>query len=290
MINEIDEEYNSNLLKILKKVAINSIEDSEYPYYDLNNEIKNYINNELDTTLNEIKNIILSDIEDQYQINTNDWEVLNFNIISKNLSEINSSFTEFISCQILNEKNNINKFLKDYFKSNFNILLNNILSLSGKEFFKRINLYNNNLKIKNLYDKIKNSLSQSLNYYIALYDSSNIKALPKDLKFRLFELNNIDEFIKSKNNQIIQLLHSKTEKFIEKIKKFMIKKYILFFREDVLIEFNFNEIINVIIDDNLKEIAPDLENNCQNLLFEFLNENFEESYKKLLNIRTNKII
>ena len=290
IINEIDEEYNSNLLKILKKVAIYSQDDSEYPSYDLNNDIKNNINNDLNTKLNDIKNIILTDIEDQYQINIDEWEILNFNMISKNLSEINSSFTEFISCQILNEKNNVNTFLKDYIKSNFNTLLNNILSVSGKEFFKRIILYNDNLKIKNLYDKIKNSLSQSLNYYIALYDSSNIKALPKDLKFRLFQLNNIDQLIKDKNNQIIKILHSKTENFIEKIKTFIIKKYILFFKEDASIEFNFNEIINIIIDENLNEIIPDLKNNSQNLLSTFLNENFEKSYKEVLDNRTNMII
>ena len=290
IINEIEGEYNSNLLKILKKVAIYNKEDSEYPFYDLNKDIKNYINNVLDTKLNDIKNIILADAEDQYQIKIDEWEILDFSTITKNLSEINSSFTEFINFQILNEKNNVNTFLKDYIKSNFNILLNNILSLSGKEYFKRIILYNQNLKIKNLYDKIKNLLTQSLDYYIALYDSSNIRTLPKDLKFRLFELNNIDDLIKDKYNQIIKLLHSKTDNFIEKIKKFMIKKYILFFKEDASIEMNFNEMINIIIDENLNDIVPDLENNCKNLLYIFLNENFKESYKEILDIETNKII
>ena len=290
IINEIDKEYNGNLLKILKKVAIYSTEDSDYFPYDLNNNIKNNIENEFDIQINNIKKIILVDNENSDKIIIDQWEKLDFSLISENISEIQNSFEEFISLQIMNEKKYFNNTLKEYFKLNFNFMLNNFLSTLGNEFYKRMIQYNENIKIKNLYDKIKNSILETLNYYIALYDSSKTQVLPKDFKIRLYELNNIEQIIKNKNEQILKILKSKISKFIEKVKIFIIEKYIIFFKEDIFINLYYNENINLIINENLNEIIPDLENNCQNLLSINLEDYFEKSYEKILSNKSHNIV
>ena len=290
MIIEIEDEYNSNLFNILKKIAIDSKEDSEYPPYDFDNIIKNGINNEIDTKINNIKNIIIIDNNNTNSINIKEWEKIDFSKISSNLSEIYNSFEEFITFQILYEKNQIKTSIKNYIISNFNSSLNNILSTTGKDFFKIMIQYNENLKLKGLFDKIKNSLLQSLNYYIALYENSKIKALPKDLKIKIFELNNIDKIINNSKQQISKIIKSKVDKLIEKVKHFITKKYVLFYKEDVTIEMNYNKLINEIIDDNLNELIPDIEDNCHDLLSFYINKNFEEIYKKVFNYKAYKTL
>ena len=98
-----------------------------------------------------------------------------------------------------NEENNFNTFLQNIIKSNFNNLLNNIIPSFGNDFFERIIKYNENFKISSLYNNLKFSLLETLTYYLSLYDSTNITALTKDLKLKIFTLNNIDSIIENRN-------------------------------------------------------------------------------------------
>ena len=52
--------------------------------------------------------------------------------------------------------------------------------------------YNENFKITSLYQNLKYSLVVSLLYYGQLYSNTKINALTKDLKFKLYGLNNLD--------------------------------------------------------------------------------------------------
>ena len=76
--------------------------------------------------------------------------------------------------------------------SNFNNLLNNLIPSFGNEFFDRIIFNNENFKINSLYDNSKWGLSQTLSYYISIFNFNSIKSMTKDLKLKIFSLNDLD--------------------------------------------------------------------------------------------------
>ena len=179
---EIDSEYNSKLLPVLKEKAIDNPGISDYTEYDLNNNIKDDINSILKKNINIITNIALSIKGSNYQVDiidgTINWKTLDFSKINVNIKDIENYFEEFIDSEKVYEKNYINECLKNIIKLNFNNLTNNIISTFGIDFFERQLKYNKLFRILNLYDNLGYSISQTMSYYLDL-NLEGINNLPK---------------------------------------------------------------------------------------------------------------
>ena len=113
----------------------------------------------------------------------------------------------------------------------------------GNDFFDRIIFYNKNFKIESLYNNLRWGLTETLSYYISLFSVNPIKSLTKDLKLKIFSLNDLDQVIKKKNKEILDLLEVKINEFIEDSKNVLIEKYTNFLKGDVSIESGFNDKI-----------------------------------------------
>ena len=118
-------------------------------------------------------------------------------------------FQIFLSSEKEEQKIKINTLIQSIIKSNFDDLLNNIIPTFGNLFFERIIKYNENFKITSLYDNLKYSLTQTLLYYITLNIHKDVETIPKDLKIRLYDLNNLDKTVENKNKQVLKLLEKK---------------------------------------------------------------------------------
>ena len=103
-------------------------------------------------------------------------------------------------------------------------MLNNIIPSFGNNFFERIINYNENFKISSLYNNLKFSLVETLTYYLFLRKSSRISSLTKDLKLKIFSLNNLDTIVDNKNKQVLDLLETKVDDFIIDSKEFIVKQ------------------------------------------------------------------
>ena len=99
-------------------------------------------------------------------------------------------------------------------------------------------------KYQVLYNNLKFSLLETLIYYLSLYDSTNITALTKDLKLKIFSLNNLDTIVENRNNQVLNLLETKVDEFILDSKEYIIKHYKSMIEAYISKELYFNELIN----------------------------------------------
>ena len=176
-------------------------------------------------------------------------------------------------------------------KSNFNDLLNNIIPSFGNDFFERIIKYNENFKITSLYNSLKYSLIITLAYYRSLYGSAGkIKALTKDLKLKIYSLNNLDSIAQKRNNDVLELLNDKVNEFIIDSKDFLTEKYILFFKNDVSIESNFSSIVRQEILDNLINLRENFNNDYLNIMNEYFKEKLISSYTSTINKQTKEMV
>ena len=167
--------------------------------------------------------------------------------------------------------------------SNFNNLLNNLIPSIGNEFFDRIIFNNEYFKINSLYDNLKWGLSQTLSYYISIFNFNSIKSMTKDLKLKIFSLNDLDQVIDKNNKKILELLNIKIEEFIKDSRIQLKEKYISFIKNDVSINSAFNKAIKKKIDDNINLIIPNIENKYNRLLNKYMKERLIDSYIKVLN-------
>ena len=90
--------------------------------------------------------------------------------------------------------------------SNFKKHLENFISSFGNRYLERIKNYNENFKISSLYNNMKYSLFPTVKYYNSLHISPKIKALTKDLKFKIYYLNDLDLTVQEKNKEVLDLL------------------------------------------------------------------------------------
>ena len=288
--NQIDNIYNSILLPQLQKFATYNPGDEQYTEYDLSDDYKKEINSTIKEKNNIINNQIIltkgNDSQALFTCNKIDFSLSGIELIDpicKNLKQTLSSEKE-------EQKNKINNLIQGIIKDNFDELLNNIIPTFGNQFFERIIKYNENFKISTLYDNLKNSLAQTLSYYIALNIYRDVDSLPKDLKIRLYSLNNLDSTIEKKNKQILKLLEKKVNEFINKSKLEIMEKYMSYLQSDVSIQQSFNKIILEKIDDNLILMKPEMEKNYQNMLEKYLKEKLINSYSKIMNEKTKEMV
>ena len=239
--------------------------------------------------MNKIKNIMNLIKGNNYDINENTWE-RDCSEIDVKVENIKSKFNSFMNNQKVNEEEDVNEFLKTIIKNNFNNLINNIIPSFGNDFFERIIKYNENFKISSLYDSLTYSLSHTLSYYLFLHSPEAFSALTKDLKLKLFSLNNLDATVQEKNDEVLQLLEEEVNNFIVNSKEFLINKYKSFLITDLSIELSFNEIINNKIKTNFNSVQLEIETDYLNLLNKYFKKQLIESYSKVMNAKTAQMI
>ena len=284
VINEIENEFNSNLLIELNKTANYEVQE----IYDLDNEIKNNISLTIDSN---IKIIIMITSNLNYSIE---------NLVSLNedfdntptiFIDIADNFGYFIKPQITKQKTEFDDFIINLLESTFNNIIGNIIFSFGNDFFERILEYNENYKITTLYTNLRHSLVITLQYYISLYSLDEVSFLTKDLKLKLFNLNNLDIRAKAENNKILELLNKKIEIFIEDSKEDIIKTYINYLKENnYFLDSSFNDYVKERITMSIEISRANINNNYVSLLRKIFKENFVYSYTKIINKETKEMI
>ncbi len=287
---KIDESFNSILLPILKDKATYDIGITGYNAYDLNDNIIKDIDEVISTKMDNIKNIIDSTKGDKFE-DIKKWKKMDFSLIYDKITDICKSIHSFISSEGDNEKEIVDNFLKEIMISNFNELLQNIIPSFGNRFFERIINYNENFKISSLYNTLKYSLIPTVSYYNSLQGSNaKIKALTKDLKLKIFSLNDLDLTAQEKNKEILDLLKQKISEFIEESQEFLVNRYKAFFKNDVSIEQSFTPIILGEIKNELYELGDKFNDNYSNFMNKFFKDKLISSYTEVMNEKTKEMV
>ena len=288
---KINPQYSKFLNELKKITKDKSQEGMGFTKYDFDENIKNNINIQIDSSFNSINNTL-----NKIQISKKEIKMkwpgsMDFEGINEGkFKAINNSFTSFIVPKITNEKNSLNSLLKDIIRNNFNILLNNLMNSFGEEFFERIIKYNENFKIKSLYDDLKYSLVISLTYYKALNSlKKQIKSLTEDLKIKLYNLNNLDEITSDKNEIVLKLLNSNADEFIEKSMNHLIKYYKEYLEGNTFIK-DFIKGLSINLGNIVEQNSYLLENDYKTLLNEKFKTKFVDSFTKVMNERTQDMI
>ena len=282
--NELDISYEHNLYPALTKFAIYNKEIYGYSEYDFNNDIKNDIETTINTKILNISNILNIIKGNNYNISIDDWDIINYDSIEFNmiLKTINNNFEEFILSETNKEKQQLNIDLNNILNMNFNRTLNYFIQSFGKKFFERIIQYNENFKILDLFNNIKNTLNQSFYYYNYLLEYEDINIIPSDLKKKLSNLNNLDLFIENKNKILLNLTENVINEFIKQTKNYIINYYISKIDNDIYIKLSFDKIIYNIIKNNLNNSIITFENDYINLLNQNVKEKLILSFKELI--------
>ena len=286
---KITEAYNNILLPELKSVATYDTGITEYNAYDLNENILKNITLTINNKIDYIKKIIDSTKGSDFTIDLNKWKVLDYSRVYEIIGQNCVKLRNFLYSQKENEKEIIDLFLKNIMLSNFNDLLQNIMPSFGNKFFERIIKYNENFKITSLYNNLKYSLVPTIAYYISI-GTKQIKAITKDLKLKIYSLNDLDLVAKQKNKEVLELLNRKVNEFIENSKEFLIGKYNSFFVNDVSIETSFNGVMH----NEIIEILYSLEKEFDKSYLDFMNKYFKDklisSYTKVMNDKTADMV
>ena len=150
--------------------------------------------------------------------------------------------------------------------------------------------YNENLKLRNMYQNLKYSLTISISYYKMLYGlKRDINSMSQDLKIKLYNLNNLDSIIEEKNQQILNLLNNKIEDFIDETSIYFIEKYKNYMEHDTSISL---KVSNSLYNDFIKQIgliSEDLRKEYKSLLKEEFKQKMINSYSKVMNEQSNSV-
>ena len=286
---ELDEIYDNQIKKTLN--AHNRKVKNENPvYYDLQDSIKKEINTTIDTSIEKIGNIILTTKGNNFEANFKC--PLNFTDIgTKVIRPILESFKDILSAEYEEQITNINKFIQNFITSNLDDFLNNVIPTFGNEFFDRIIDYNINFKVIDLYSNLHYALGQLFLYYAALARyRDNVESLPKDLKYRLYQLNHLNYTIKHKKDDIMILLEQKLTELVENLKDVANDTYTTFLRDNNIIQSSFSPKLLKAIDNNLVEIMPQIKQDYEEALEKYLKEKFLDAFNESLTSETDVML
>ena len=288
---EIDDNFNSILFNTLKSKTKNNFEEIIYSEYDLSNEIIKDIDNYIDENIKKIKAKILEMKGGNY-LNDNFNIPLNFSLKEDNEFEIiKKKFDIFTKSYYDKELKEFKNIFSETLNQNYKMLINNFVLSFGKDFFDRVLNYNEIQKIKALYENLKLSLIQTIDYYMIISDSyfstGNQTLLPKELKNKIYNLNNLDEIIQFKNEQIVLTINGQLNELFEETKNYIVKKFIIQMKNIPNIESIFNSNITTIIEQILNEKSYIFEDEYINTMKAFIETPFIEQYKKTINKETN---
>ena len=288
--NETDYIYNSLLLPILKKEATYNYNYQGVSYYDLSESIINDIDNNIQEKCNNIELIMKNMEGNAYQIN--DFPQADF-IKDKDgiIESIKSQFNNFSLIYIQYEKNKFNNIISNIILDNFENILNDFIPSFDVDFFDRILKFNEIQKINILYDNLKYSFNQTITYYLFLV-SSNINQtllLPKKIKEEILTLNNFENVLVEKQNQILSSIDNKLSKNFEEIKNYLIKKYIDDIKSDIILDLKLDQRISQIFDDILINNSKKYEAKYISLIEKYVKNPFINEYTNILNKATNNM-
>ena len=291
---EIDSIYENNLLLVLKKYSINN---AGYKEYDLDTKLKTNINNIINEKIKNIENINDLTKGNNYNAEINGWlhisqidfSYINGVNIGLRINDIKNDFENFIENEKIYEKNSINRLIEETIKTNFNNLLSYLIPSFGKNYFERIVKYNENFKIKSLYDNLRFSITATLSYYIIMSELLS-EGIPKDLKIKLYNLNNLYSIVENNNNYILNKINNRIDDFINKIQKYILSEYSDRYISEFEVEPKFSEEIMTMIKGKISDIGSTINKICKNTLEKNLKEPFIISYKKVLNEKTYEML
>jgi len=291
---ELNDEFTKTLLPEIKKKVENN---AGYEDYDFNINIKNNITTFLETKVNNILNIFNNNKGVNFNLDTiTNWvqaHEITFStqdIQNKVNVDILNDFKNFYELEVKYERNTINELLEEIIKHNFNNLLYYIIPSFGKNYFDRIIKYNENYKIIGLFNNLKFSISQTLSYYIIITISKDLSNLPKDLKIKLYNMNNLEAIIENYNLKILEIINKRSDEFIEYIQKFILNEYSTRFNNELLIDCKFNNDIMNMMKLKFHDMNSVLNKNCKNILEKYLKEPFIASYRKIMNEKTHEMM
>ena len=289
---EINNCYIQILEPVLEKVAIYNSGDEQVSDYDFSNEIIQDINKIIKQKIEQTTQII-NEMKGNNYLENNYIIPRDFSKVQiEELNQIQNLFNKFASTFSSQELKNFRNVVLENVKNNFKLFINNFVPSFGKDFFDRIVNFNEIEKIKSLYNNLKYSLVVSSAYYSSLCQvklTSISTQLPEDIKLKILTLNNIDETIKSKNNQIIVNLNSKFGQFLEDTKNYIIEKYINEMKSDSSIGLNFEKNIKTIIEQTLDGYRSNFEDEYLNMMNNIIKNPFIDQYTKIIQKETNEL-
>ena len=291
--NQIDAGY-SKLYSVLEQKATIDNKIIGYYNYDLGEDIKKGIDDQIkakyvvfSTIIESLKGELYTNIDIK---NVDEWVIPDFSKISNIVRDIKKSFESFINLQKTSEDKKIRGYIKQTIKFNFDDLINNLIPSFGNEFFERVISYNENFKISYLYDNLKWILSSSISYIEILDVFNNIDQITKDLKIKIYRMNDLDTKILQKNKKIMEELKEKANNFIFDSRSYIIQTYKYFIKKDGSIEMAFSPEIAKLIESVFESGTTEIELDYQVLMEKYLKENLINSYSKLLDEKTEGIL
>jgi len=277
--DEISQGY-SNLLEILNQKSTSNAGDN----YDFKEEIKDSINLEINLNINNINNTLKSIQED---VNTLGWETLDFSD-EEPFSTIETDFNTFITNKISLEKKNLNKNIEEIIYENFVKVINNLILTFGKEYFERVMKYNENFRIKNLYQNLRYLIFSSVQYYTSLYSTKKeFGTLTKDLKLKLYNLNDLNDKAKEKMDKNLNYLENDIDDLIKNSFNYVLDTYIEDLENYISLEEQFTEETKSQIISKALEMNSTLSKYYIDLLNKECKSQFIDSYTKVMNDQTN---
>ena len=281
--DEISQKF-SGLLEILQKRFTSNTGDDNY---DFNEEIRDSINSEIKTNIDNINNTLKTI---QVEVNTMGWEQLDYSD-EEPFSSIQKDFEFFINNKIDSEQKGIDKFLEEIIYNNFNKLINNVILTFGKEYFERVMKYNENFRITNLYQNLKYSLAVSMQYYSSLYSlKKKYGTLTKDLKLKLYKLNDLNLIAQEKNDIILNNLEKDIDDLIKNSFNYILETYKEYLENDASLEMYFTNTTITQIKSKVSEMNSTLSKYYKDLLNKECKSKFIDSYTKVMNAQTNEMI
>ena len=258
--------------------------------YDLDISTKSDINITIDLAIMGINTIILTTKGTSFKA-TFKCSYNTTAYTSKVIVPIMQSLKDILYAENEEQIYKLSIHIKQTIIANLDDFLENVIPTFGNEFFDRIIDYNINFHILDIYSNLHYALGQHFLYYSALGRyTDEVTELPKDLKYRLYRLNDLNYTIENKKYEIINLLEEKLNDIIEDLKGVVETKYTLYFRENKIIKSNFSPELLQAIDNNLDEIMPNIKKIYDDALEKYLKEKFLNEFTNILNEETENML
>ena len=286
---ELDDIYQT---EILNKINIHNtkLHLINNASYDLSDILKKQINATIKNSIEDIEIIITTTKGTNFEAKFDcalDFTDSGLNVIKPLCLKLKDLL--YIESDEQIEK--INQIIQDTIKSNLEYFLDNVIPSFGNEFFDRIIDYNINFKIYNLYENLNYALGQHFLYYAAISRyTDEVQFLPVDLKERLYRLNDLDFTIVDKKEEIIDLLEEKINELIINLKYFANETYTAYLLNNEYIQSHFSPIVVKAINRNLIAIMTEIQKEYEEYLEKYLKERFLDSFSKILDEETNKML
>jgi len=289
IMDELDNIYNIIVSK-LNEHNVKLSDSTKKENYDLDISMKTEINGTIDLAILGINTIILTtkgtNFKATFKCSYNTTAYTSDVIIP-----ICESLIDILTAESVDQTEELSIRIKTTIIENLDDFLENVIPSFGNEFFDRIIDYNINFHILDIYSNLHYALGQHFLYYSALGRyPDEVTQLPKDLKYRLYRLNDLNYTIENKKYEIINILEEKLTDIIYDLKYVIETKYTLYFRENKIIKSNFSPELLLAIDNNLDEIMPQIKKIYDNALEKYLKEKFLNAFTNILNEETDNML